>query len=282
MASRNATLKDAPKRSNFYYALSLLPKEKREAMRAIYDFCRHTDDLADNPNMSIEEKKTALEKWREDVHLCYTGTAITPQLQRIAPHVVQYNIPEEYLLTLIDGVEMDLTKTRYETFEELKKYCYAVASVVGLMSLQVFGYKNEQAKAYAICLGYALQLTNILRDISQDAAQGRIYIPLEDLRRFNLSENDILKNRYSNEFHNLMRFEVGRAEQFYAEARRLLPTEDRSHLFAARTMDAIYHRLLKKIVQENDSGTARRVRVSNFYKISTAMWFWLGSKLTIA
>lgn len=282
MASRNATLKDAPKRSNFYYALSLLPKEKREAMRAIYDFCRHTDDLADNSNAALDEKKSKLDTWREDVRRCYMGTALHPLLQRISQHLVRYNIPEEYLLTLIDGVEMDLTKTRYETFEELKKYCYAVASVVGLMSLQVFGYKNEQAKAYAICLGYALQLTNILRDISQDAAQGRIYIPLEDLHRFNVSENDILDNRYGNEFQNLMHFEVTRAEQFYAEARRLLPLEDRSRLFAARTMDAIYHRLLRKIAQAHSKVRSKRIRVSNFYKIVTAFRFWLEAKLSIA
>src|SRR5579872_5556012 len=149
-----------PKRSNFLYSFALLPKREREAMHHIYDFCRYTDDLADEGTSEIETKRARLALWREEVEACYHGTASHPILRGLKTVLDHFNIPKEYLLALIDGVEMDLTQTRYETFEELREYCYAVASIVGLISIQVFGYKHEETREYAVNLGYALQLTN--------------------------------------------------------------------------------------------------------------------------
>ncbi|MFI5202700.1 MAG: phytoene/squalene synthase family protein, partial [Candidatus Kapaibacterium sp.] len=151
-----------PKRSNFLYSFSLLPKREREAMHRIYDFCRYTDDLVDEGTSEIETKQARLRSWREEVEACYRGTASHPILRGLHSVLDHFEIPKEYLLALIGGVEMDLIKTRYETFEELREYCYAVASTVGLISIQVFGYKHEETREYAIQLGYALQLTNIL------------------------------------------------------------------------------------------------------------------------
>ncbi len=272
----------APERSNFFYALSLLPNEKREAMRRIYDFCRHTDDLADAENVPLEIKRERLQTWREEVEACYHGNALHPILRDLKSVLDRFDIPKEYLLTLIDGVEMDLTKTRYETFEELKKYCYAVASTVGLISIQVFGYKHEETREYAINLGYALQLTNILRDIKQDAANGRIYLPLEDLRRFHYDETSLLASRYDERFIALMKFEVSRARQYYTQARSLLQRDERAAMFAAQTMDAIYFRLLNKIERARYDVFTERIAVSTPRKILIALRFWLGSHLTLS
>jgi 15-cis-phytoene synthase len=264
-------------RSNFFYALALLPKTKREAMRRVYDFCRHTDDIADDENATVEMKRQRLKEWREDVNACYNGNPSHPVLRALTPVLHKFHIPQEYLLALIDGVEMDFTHSRYETFEELKKYCYGVASTVGLISLQVFGYTHESTRAYAVDLGYALQLTNILRDIKQDAANGRIYLPLEDLRRFNYDEASLLASRNDERFTALMEFEATRARQYYAQARSHLDRGDRKRMFAAETMDAIYFRLLQKIERANYDVFTERIAISNSRKIMIALRYWIGS-----
>jgi phytoene synthase len=276
MSSAASPLTLGKERSSFFYSFSFLPRAEREAMHCIYEFCRFTDDLVDEEteDSSLEKKREMLAWWRSEVEKCYEGTSDHPILRRLHRIVTHFEIPKEYLLTLIDGVEMDLDKTRYETFEELKGYCYAVASVVGLISIQVFGYKHEETKEYAVQLGYALQLTNILRDIEQDAAHGRIYLPLEDLRRFNYSEKELLAGTYNSAFLSLMQFEANRAKEFYSNARAMLREDERAGLFAARIMDAIYFRLLRKIERANYNVFSRRISVSAPYKLATALKFW--------
>jgi 15-cis-phytoene synthase len=271
---RNNPIGSNPKRSNFLYSFTLLPKREREAMHRIYDFCRYTDDLVDEGTSEISEKQARLASWREEVESCYRGKASHPILRGLHAVVDHFHIPKEYLLALIDGVEMDLTKTRYETFEELREYCYAVASIVGLISIQVFGYKHEETREYAVNLGYALQLTNILRDIKQDAANGRIYLPLEDLRAFDYDEQRLMDSRYDEQFIALMKFETERAKSYYSKARSSLRSDERPALFAAEIMDAIYFRLLRKIELADYNVFAKRISVSAPHKLLLAFRFW--------
>jgi 15-cis-phytoene synthase len=266
-----------PRRSNFLYSFLLLPKQKREAMRRVYDFCRYTDDLVDED--STANKQELLNEWREEVEACYRGNAAHPVMRALENIVREFNIPKAYLLKLIDGVEIDLYKTRYETFQELREYCYAVASVVGLISIQVFGFKHKQTKEYAINLGYALQLTNILRDIKQDAAKNRIYLPLEDLRKFGYDEQSILSSRYDEKFIALMEFETERAWNYYLKARKLLLPDESSSMIAAEIMDAIYFRILVKIERGKYNVFATRIRISNPQKMLITFNCWMKNRL---
>ena len=266
-----------PKRSNFLYSFSLLPKRERDAMHRIYDFCRYTDDLVDEGTSEIESKRERLAAWREEVEACYRGMASHPILRGLHAVLDRFEIPKEYLLALIDGVEMDLTKTRYETFEELRPYCFAVASTVGLISIQVFGYKHEETREYAVNLGYALQLTNILRDIKQDALNGRIYLPQEDLRAFGYDEQSLIDSRYNEQFIALMKFETNRAKDYYSKARSLLRNDERPALFAAEIMDAIYFRLLRKIELAKYDVFSKRISVSAPHKLLLAIAGWANS-----
>jgi phytoene synthase len=266
-----------PRRSNFLYSFMLLPKQKREAMLRVYDFCRYTDDLVDED--AETNKQELLNEWRGEVEACYEGRATHSVMCALQDTVRQFNIPKEYLLQLIDGVEMDLHKTRYETFEELCEYCYAVASVVGLISIQVFGFKHEQTREYAVQLGYALQLTNILRDIKQDAAKNRIYLPLEDLRTFGYDEQSLLSSRYDEKFTALMKFETARAREYYRNARSLLLPDERQAMVAAEIMDAIYFRILGKIELASYNVFADRIRISNPQKMLIAFSVWMKNLL---
>jgi 15-cis-phytoene synthase len=266
-----------PRRSNFLYSFRLLPKPKREAMLRAYDFCRYTDDLVDEETTA--NKQELLAEWREEVEACYGGKPTHPVMRAMQDTVRQFNIPKEYILKLIDGVEMDLHKSRYETFEELCEYCYAVASVVGLISIQVFGFKHEQTREYAINLGYALQLTNILRDIKQDAAKNRIYLPLEDLRKFGYDEQSLLASRYDEKFIALMKFETDRAREYYLKARALLLPDERPSMIAAEIMDAIYYRILGKIERARYNVFTERIRISNPQKMLITLNCWMKNRL---
>ncbi|MDP4198922.1 MAG: presqualene diphosphate synthase HpnD [Bacteroidota bacterium] len=263
-----------PKReqSSFLYGFLLLPREQREAMRRIYDFCRFTDDLVDES--SEGSATSAIAAWREDVERCYASQPSHPILQRLAPVVQRYDIPKHYLTTLIDGVEMDLRHSRYQTFENLEAYCYAVASVVGLMSIEVFGYESENTPKYAVALGKALQLTNIIRDLRVDADMGRIYLPLEDLRRFEYSEVELLRGVYNPQFVALMKFEAARARQYYSLASELLAPDERRTMFPAEIMRAIYFELLQQIELADFHVFDRRVRVSTHRKLLLALRHW--------
>lgn len=255
-------------KSNFFYSFSLLPKEKNEAINTVYAFCRQTDDIVDNENADIQKKYSGIREWRDEFEkaLAY-GNSKYPLLNNLNSVIKKYNIPAEPFFDLIKGMEMDLKKNRYNTFSDLMEYCYNVASTVGLMSIEIFGYNNPKTRDFAINLGIALQLTNILRDIKSDAGKGRIYIPLEDLRRFNYNEKSLLENEYNDEFIKLMKYECERARYFYAEADSQLSREDKGLMFAAKIMENIYFRILNKIEQSNYNVFGGKIRISKIKKL---------------
>ena len=255
-------------KSNFLYSFSLLPKEKNEAINTVYAFCRKTDDIVDDENESVEKKYSRIIEWRDEFEKALiSGDSKYSLLNNVNIIIKKFSIPVEPFFDLIKGMEMDLKKNRYNTFTELMDYCFNVASTVGLMSIEIFGYNNPRTKDFAINLGIALQLTNILRDIKSDAQHGRIYIPLEDLRRFNYSENDLLSFRYNDDFIKLMKHECERARFFYEEANKSLSKEDKGLMFAARIMEHIYFRVLKKIEKKNYNVFEKKLKVSKLKKI---------------
>ncbi len=238
-----------------------------------------TDDIVDMENESIENKKSTLNDWERELQLALNGKSNINLLNEVSYQIEKFNIPTQPFFDLIKGMRMDLTKKRYETFEELKVYCYKVASTVGLMTIPIFGYKNRVTIEYAKNLGIALQLTNILRDIKSDAEQDRIYIPREDLQKFNYTEEEFLKNIYNDNFINLMKFEADRAKSFYKKANANLVNEDKGSLFAARAMQHIYERLLQKIEAENYNVFKKKINVSKRNKIFISLGVWAKYKL---
>ena len=265
-------------RSNFYYAFLFLPKAKREAIFAAYAFSRHTDDLVDEAE-SPQTARDNLKNWRDQLQACYYGTPDHPIAIGLQQTLHSFDIPIEHFAHLIDGVEMDLQKRRYASFDELYEYCYRVASVIGLICIEIFGYKNPATRAYAIKLGVALQLTNILRDIAVDAGQDRIYLPAEDLNRFGYSETDLLSKSYNRTFVDMMKFQCNRARAYYVAAHHLLPREDRRSLFSAEIMGRIYRLLLENIERVDYDVFSSPIRVGNFRKFSIAASIWARSRL---
>ncbi|MBT3602319.1 MAG: presqualene diphosphate synthase HpnD [Candidatus Latescibacteria bacterium] len=263
-------------RTNFYYAFVFLPKKKREAIFAAYAFSRHTDDIVDDAP-SPERAKQDVDAWRAQLHACYDGTPTHPIAINLQTILADFPIPKSHFLDLIDGVEMDLNKNRYATFDELYQYCYRVASVVGLICIEIFGYTNPRTKEYAVQLGLALQLTNILRDIHTDFKINRVYLPQEDLDRFAYSEQDLAKQVYNTPFKDLMEFQVARAQSYYEQAANLLPPEDKSQLFPAQIMGKIYAQLLSQIAHNPYDIFNSRIRISNPHKLSIALKYWVGS-----
>ncbi len=266
-------------KTNFYYSFSFLPKDEREAMHEVYAFFRQIDDIVDeDPSLEasvIQTKRERLQWWRNEIEKLYAGTSTLAVLAPLGGVIRSFNLPKQYFLTLIDGCARDLVHRRYRTFEDLKDYCYSVASIVGLTSIEIFGYKYESTKEYAVFLGYALQLTNILRDIKADKDRGYIYIPQEDLDKFGLTTDDILNEVYDDRFVALMEFESRRAREFYNKARAALRPDERITMFAAEIMDAIYYRILEKIELNNYNVYEKRIGVSNLHKI------WIAAKLYI-
>ncbi len=280
------------KTTNFYYSFSFLPKDEREAMHTVYAFCRYTDDIVDidvpapvgaNPHdySNIQRKRERLDKWRREVEKCYNGTSTHPIMLPLTAVVNRFSIPKQYLLTLIDGCERDLIQHRYQTFDELKEYCYSVASIVGLISIEIFGYKYDETKEYAVNLGYALQLTNILRDIQADKNNGRIYLPQEDLQRFGYAEDDLLGDMYSEQFVEMMRFQARRTREYYHKARAALRPDESITMFAAQIMDAIYYRLLEKIEIADYNIFNGKISVSTSHKILIALRMWTKTHLLL-
>lgn len=267
-------------KSSFLYSFLLLPKEKNEAIKTVYAFCRQTDDIVDNENVNIEKKYSNITEWRIELEKALVrGDSKFPLLNNLNKVIKKFNIPAEPFFDLINGVEMDLKKNRYNTFSELMEYCFNVASTVGLMSIEIFGYNNPKTKDFAINLGIALQLTNILRDIKTDAQNGRIYIPLEDLRRFNYNEKSLMENKYNDEFIRLMKYECERARYFYNEADSQLSEEDKGLMFAARIMEHIYLRVLNKIERNNYNVFDEKIRVSKIKKLLIAAGVFIKYKL---
>ena len=238
-------------RSNLALAFVLLPKAKRDGMTALYAFCREVDDVADEESVPVEERRTRLAAWRADIsRACGGGKPEFRVNQELQPVIAAHKLPFALFDELIRGVEMDLDIKRYETFEDLEKYCYRVASVVGLLSIEIFGYRNPACREYADALGKALQLTNILRDVRTDAEHGRIYLPLAELRRFGVKEEEILRFEYSARFRELATHVAARARHFYQLARKTLPPEDRRSMASAELMGSVYWGLLRKLEKQ--------------------------------
>ncbi len=264
--------------SSFYYSFSLLPRSKREALHTVYAFCRYTDDLVDEEN-DEGRKGVLLRRWRTQLGEALNGTSSLPLLNQLAATARRFHIPVDHFFELIRGMEMDLSRNRYETFDELREYCYLVASSVGLMCREIFGYRNESTREYAINLGIALQLTNILRDIKDDAGRGRIYIPQEDMRRFGYTEDDLFNSRYTPEFVQLMRFEVERARVYFRRAQEALKDDDKGFFFPARIMWSIYAHLLNRIERSQFNVFERKIAISRVLKMLIAFRYWLSHQI---
>jgi phytoene synthase len=275
----------AVEKSSFLYSFTLLPKDERQAMNSIYAFCNYIDDIVDgtpSANTAIIKKKhERLDWWENVIEKIYAKTLNESSLNPLVHVINRFSLPKQYFLTLINGCRRDLQQRRYNTFEELKEYCYSVASVVGLISIEIFGHKYEETKNYAINLGYALQLTNILRDIKTDKDRGYIYIPQEDLKRFDYSEQDLMNEVYNDRFLELMRFQAARAREYYHRARTFLRPDEKSAVFTAEVMDAIYYRLLEKIELNEFNVFEKRIRVSNLHKLIITLKNWLSIKMFV-
>lgn len=271
--SQQITRKSA---SNLALAFILLPKEKRNAMAALYAFCREVDDVADDESVPADDRQRQLNRWRTDIRTaCTGGHPELPVNRELVPVIDRFQLPLDLFEELIRGVEMDLTVSRYRTIEDLEEYCYRVASVVGLLSIRIFEYRNSSALAYADHLGKALQLTNILRDVRVDAERGRIYLPLDWLERHTVSEDSILEGRYSESYRQLARQVAERAREHYREAGRHLAAEDRRSMIAAELMGTVYWQLLNKLEarQFNVFGN-ELTRLSRPHKISLILGTW--------
>ena len=243
--SQTITQKSA---SNLALAFVMLPRPKRDAMSALYAFCREVDDVADEETRPVAERREQLSAWREDIRrACENKSPQFPLNQEFQPVIQQYGLRFELFDELIKGCEMDLDTLRYRTFDDLDLYCYRVASVVGLLSIEVFGYRNPACRDYAVCLGKALQLTNILRDVRNDSARGRIYLPEDELRKFKVEESEILDSVYSERYFALANSVALRARHFYQMALKTLPPEDRRSMVAAELMGSVYWRLFQKL-----------------------------------
>ena len=265
--------------SSFYYAFNLLSSEKRNAMNTVYAFCRQTDDIIDEGLESHEIRYENLHKWRLELEKALHGISNYSLLNKLATTIRKFNIPIDPFYELLKGMEMDLQKNRYLTFDDLQLYCYRVASTVGLMCIEIFGYKHQSTKDFAVNLGIALQLTNILRDIKKDAEAGRIYLPEEDMKRFSYSEKDLLNLTYNENFRMMMHYEVNRARYYFEEATKSLNLDDKGKMFAARAMQHIYTRILDKIVDADYDVYNNDVKASKLEKIWISLGVWAKYRL---
>jgi phytoene synthase len=273
-ASRAAAFR----RTNFYFSFVFLPGEKRRAIEAVYAFARRGDDVVDS-GLPPDEAARQMALYRQALDACYAerGAAVAdPDLAALAASIRRFKIPRQPFEDLILGLEMDLAGTRYETFDDLSVYCYRVASTIGLIAIEIFGYTDLRVRDYAVNLGKALQLVNILRDIQSDARRGRIYLPSADLEQFGVRPEDLLSGVYQDAFIRLMRFESDRARRFFAEARRFLPPQDRRRMVSAEIMAAIYWRLLGWIERRRYNVFGDRVRVPTHEKLWVALSVYLG------
>ncbi len=264
-------------RSNFFYAFLCLPRPQREAIFAVYAFCRIVDDVVDL-GRDRDGQRRELARWREEIARVYAGTPEHPVAQRLQQAVRVFPIPRGALQEIINGVEMDLEHATYETFAELYPYCYRVASAVGLCCIEIFGYSDPRAREYAVNLGVALQLTNILRDVQPDARIGRVYLPQEDLRRFGVSAEDLAGARYTPAFVELMRWQAARAREYYQAAGAALPAIDRRRLFAAEIMGRTYLALLHAIEARGFRVFDGRITLPMYRRLAIAFSCWLRAR----
>lgn len=267
--------KTAKSGSSFYYSFMFLPKQKREAITALYAFCREVDDVVDE----CSELKIALVKlawWKDEIHNLYQAKPIHPVTKALQPVIHTYHLSEEHFYEIIDGMEMDLNFNRYQDFKQLQLYCYRVASVVGLLSAQIFGFNNRKTLKFAHDLGLAFQLTNIIRDVGEDARRNRIYIPLDDLAKFNVTEDDILHHRESDSVKALLEYQIELAESFYNRALQELPNEDRKSQRVGLIMAEIYRTLLREIKADGAQKVLNsRTSLGTLRKLWLAFRTWL-------
>ena len=258
--------KTAQSGSSFYYSFLFLPPERRRAITALYAFCREVDDTVDETtDQSVARIKLAW--WRNEVAQMYSGTPTHPVMLALQPHLQPYDLKQEHLQAIIDGMEMDLDQSRYLDYPNLKKYCWHVAGVVGILSASIFGVTNPQTLKYAETLGLAFQLTNIIRDVGEDARKGRIYLPIDELQRFNVTAADLLNARHSEKFEALMTFQATRAQQLYDDAFALLPKEDRRAQRPGLMMAAIYRTLLDEIERDGFHVLTQKISLTPLRKL---------------
>jgi len=266
--------KAAQSGSSFYYSFLFLPKERREAITALYAFCREVDDIADEcPDRDIALVK--LEWWRQELARTFADAPSHPVSQALLPAIRRYDLALEQLEEIIDGMEMDLQLVRYPDFKALQLYCYRVAAVVGQLAATIFGYTDRSTLKYAHDLGIAFQLTNIIRDVGEDARRNRIYLPQDELAQFEVSESDILSGRNSAGFHALMVMQTARAQQYYQQAMQALPQVDRRNQRPGLVMAAIYQAVLNEIARDDYPVLQQRVSLTPLRKLWLAWRTWV-------
>jgi phytoene synthase len=267
--------KTAQSGSSFYYSFLFLPPERRRAITALYAFCREVDDTVDEASdQSVARIKLAW--WRSEVSTMYKGTPTHPVMLALQPHLAPYDLKEEHLQAVIDGMEMDLDQSRYLDFPGLRKYCWHVAGVVGILSASIFGVTDPRTLQYAEKLGLAFQLTNIIRDVGEDARKGRIYIPVNELQQINVTAADLLNARHSEKFEALMKFQADRARACYDEAFALLPKQDRRAQRPGLMMAAIYRTLLDEIERDGFHVLTQRISLTPLRKLWLAWKTYVG------
>lgn len=267
--------KAAASGSSFYYSFLFLPQPKRLAITALYAFCREVDDVVDECS-DVALARTKLAWWRSEISNLYAGNPQHPVSQALQPAVSEFNLAEEHFLEIIDGMEMDLDQNRYRDFKELQLYCYRVASVVGLLSASIFGYRDRKTLKYAHDLGLAFQLTNIVRDVGEDARRGRIYLPLDELAQFGVSEQELLETRASDKVRQLLAFQIARAEDYYRRAFEQLPDCDRKAQRTGLIMAAIYRALLDEIRADGcEKVLNQRISLTPLRKLWLAWITWI-------
>lgn len=266
--------KAAASGSSFYYSFMFLPSAKRRAITALYAFCREVDDVVDECS-DEQVARTTLQWWRGQVAEIYGGKPQHPVALALVPVVVQFNMAQELLLEIIDGMEMDLDQPRYQDFKSLQLYCYRVASVVGLLSVEIFGYQDRQTLKYAHDLGLAFQLTNIIRDVGEDARRNRIYLPMDEMQQYNVTAADILNGVESENFQKLMAFQIERAQRFYQQALAQLPAIDRKNQRTGLIMAAIYRATLDEVIASGCHVLKERVSLTPLRKLWLAWTTWI-------
>lgn len=264
--------------SNFYYSFLLLPRAQRHAIKNVYAFCRLLDDVVDE-DPTGRDPYAELDHWRGEVESIFQGSPTSEFGDELLATVEEFDLPKEPFLDLIDGMEMDLKWHSYQTFADLREYCYRAASAVGLICIEIFGYESARTREYAVNLGLALQLTNILRDLKEDTDRGRIYIPVEDLERFGYTERELRSHLYNAPFIELMKYEHSRAKSYFEKASASLPDQDRPAMFAAEIMGSIYKELLAQMPAVQFNVLQNRVTVSKARRLQIALSIWFKSKV---
>jgi phytoene synthase len=276
--------------TSFYYSFLVLPAEKRRALVAVWDFCRAVDDAVDEvmpdservaelPDAVRAKAAESVAFWRAELTAVYEGQPATTQGIALQPFVHRFNLPRLQFEALIDGVEMDLSSHRYQDFDTLLQYCHRVASSVGLICVEIFGYRNRMARDYAVSLGVALQLTNIIRDVAVDLRKGRVYLPVDDLHWFQVTEADLRAGVVTPRIRQLLRYQCRRARDYYREAAERLPQADARSLVAAQIMGAIYFAILRRIERARYDVFTKTIRVPRWRRALMALKLWIVSLL---